>query len=365
MEFDYNGRIARLKAITGVDAVAIIPGANMAYFTGVHMHASERPAIAIFSDTGRAVIVPELEVPMWSSRPGLKLQLFSWRDEEGFAGAFAAAVKALKLDTAVLGVDGQTMRVFELYALQASGVHQIKDVGVDLLHIRVIKTTAEVEAMREAIRLSEQALHRVMEWVQPGKTEREIAAELDRILMEAGSQGYAFSTLVQTGPNSAIPHNSVSDRALQEGEFLLIDFGGIRHGYPADITRTFCLGQPSDDMRQIYEAVLAANRAGVAACKPGVTAGEIDRVTRAVIEEAGYGEYFIHRTGHGLGLETHERPNITAGNAVTLEPGMVFTVEPGVYVPGLGGVRIEDDVHITESGADVLTVYPRTLPVTR
>ena len=363
MEFDYNARISRLKSITGVDAVAIIPGANMTYFTGIHMHASERPAIAIFSDTGRAVIVPELEVPVWSDHPELKVEIFSWRDETGYAGAFQAAVKALKLDSGVLGVDGQTMRVFELNALQAAGAKNINDVGVDLLKIRSIKTAAEVEAMREAIRMSEQALHRVIEWVEPGKSEREIAAELERVLMEAGSEGYAFSTLVQTGPNSAVPHGSVSDRPLHEGEFLLIDFGGIRHGYPADITRTFCIGQPSEEMRKVYDTVLAANRAGVQACKPGITAGEIDRVTRAVIEDAGYGDFFIHRTGHGLGLETHERPNITAGNDVILEPGMVFTVEPGIYVPGLGGVRIEDDVCITEKGVDVLTAFPYDLVI--
>jgi len=358
MEFDYNARISRLKSITGVDAVAMIPGANMTYFTGVHMHASERPAIAIFSDTGRGVIVPELEVPVWSNRPELQMELFSWRDETGFADAFQAAVKTLKLDNAALGVDGQTMRVFELNALQAAGATTVKDVGVDLLQIRAIKTAAEVDAMREAIRMSEQALHRVIEWVEPGKSEREIAAELDRVLMEAGSEGYAFSTLVQTGPNSAVPHGGVTDRALHTGECLLIDFGGIRHGYPADITRTFCLGQPGDDIRKIYDTVLAANRAGIEACKPGIPAGDVDRATRAVVEDAGYGEYFIHRTGHGLGLETHERPNITAGNDILLEPGMVFTVEPGIYVPGLGGVRIEDNVHITEKGVDVLTAFP-------
>jgi Xaa-Pro dipeptidase len=358
MRFDYEARITRLIALTGVDAVAIVPGANMAYFTGVHMHLSERPTIVLFSDTGRAVIVPELEVPVWSSRPDLKVYLISWTDEASFAGAFQQAIERLQLTTAPLGVDGQTMRVFEYRALQTAGAQNLHDVGRQLLDLRAIKTSDEVDAMRTATTLSEQALHRLIHHIKPGMTEREIAAELDRLLAEAGSDGLAFPSLIQTGPNSAIPHGNVSNRVLQSGEFLLIDFGGKHQGYPADITRTFCLGQPTDEMRRIYDVVRDANRAGVAACQPGATAGDVDQAARQVIDAAGYGEYFIHRTGHGLGLETHEQPNIAPGDDTLLQAGMVFTVEPGVYVPGLGGVRVEDNVHITETGAEVLTKYP-------
>jgi Xaa-Pro dipeptidase len=361
MNIDYAVRQTKLKGITGVDAVALVPGANMTYFTGLNMHLSERPTIAIFSDTGAGVIIPEVEVPILATRPDLEFEVFAWKDETGFEDAFNRAVKGLRLTDAPLGVDGQTMRVFEYLAFQQAGSRKMSDVGKDLLHIRALKSEDEVKAIREAIRLSEQALHRLMNWVKPGMTEREIAAELARLLREAGSVGPAFGPLVQSGPNSALPHGGITQRPLEENDFLLIDFGGLRHGYPADITRTFCLGTPTEEMEKIYATVLAANRAAVAIAKPGIACSEVDKAARDVIEAAGYGEYFIHRTGHGLGLEIHELPQIAAGVDVPLETGMVFTIEPGIYVPGLGGVRIEDDVHVTEEGIEVLSQYPRRL----
>jgi len=199
--------------------------------------------------------------------------------------------------------------------------------------------------------------------VQPGQTEKDIARKLDDLLIAHGCTGNAFSSLIQTGPNSALPHGSVTDRVLQEGDFLLIDYGGKVGDYPADITRTFIIGTPSDEQKKIYDTVLAANRAGIAAAKPGATCESVDKATRAVIEAAGYGQYFFHRTGHGLGLEVHELPQIATGNQAVLQPGMVFTVEPGIYIPGLGGVRIEDNVAITDTGAEVLTTFRRTLNV--
>ena len=361
MTFDYAVRQARLIGVRGVDAIAIVPGANMLYYTGVHFHLSERPIVAIFDQSGAAFIVPELEVPKLAARPDLEARVFTWTDTEGFEGAFKQAVRELRLDEATLGVDGQTMRVFEYLAFRQAGSHDMRNVGHELLRIRAIKDAAEVEAMRRAIRLSEQALYRVLSGVRPGMTERQIAGEISRALSEAGSQGEACAPLVQIGPNSALPHGLPGDRALNADEFLLIDFGGMMDDYPADITRTFCLGQPSDEMQRMQAAVLAANQAAIAAIRPGVTCGEIDRAARQVIEDAGYGQYFIHRTGHGLGLEGHELPQVAAGVGETLEAGMVFTVEPGVYVPGVGGVRIEDNVHVVDSGVEVLTQFPRDL----
>jgi len=364
MKFDYEKRAYKLVGLTGIDAVAIVPGPNMEYFTGLEFHLSERPTIAVFSKQhGLAFIVPELEVPKIAQRPDLEANLFAWSDTDGFQAAFKDLVKALELDDSVLGVDGQTMRVFEYMAFQKAGATDMKDMGHDLLDIRAIKTEDEVDAMREAIRMSEQALHRLMDWVKPGMTEREIASELSRLLKEAGSTGEAFPPLVQSGANSAVPHGFTSERAVGKDEFMLIDFGGRIHGYPADITRTFCLGTPDEDMKRIYDTVLEANLAATAIAAPGVKCGDVDKAARDVIEAAGYGEYFIHRTGHGLGLEGHEAPQIASGVEDELEPGMVFTIEPGIYVPGLGGVRIEDNIHVTENGVEVLTQFPRKLTV--
>lgn len=358
----YLARREKLKQLDEADVIAIVPGANMEYFTGLHYHLSERPIIALFSGDELSFIVPELEVPQIANRPDLEVRLFVWNDADGYQGAFNAAVEALGLKGKTLGVDDHTMRLFEwLGFLEADPTMKLEEYGKALLHIRSQKDAAEVAAMREAIRISEQALDNILPQIKVGMTEREIAAMLDQELVTLGTQGFAFKALVQTGPNSALPHGNTTDRPLQADEFLLIDYGGMYQSYPADITRTFCLGTPTAEMQKIYDTVLAANRAAIAAAAPGVECGAVDKAARDVIEAAGYGQYFIHRTGHGLGLETHEAPQMAAGIEDVLEPGMVFTVEPGIYIPGLGGVRIEDDILVTETGVEVLTSYPREL----
>ncbi len=364
MKIDFQARRARLAAITGVDAIAIVPGANMLYFTGLGFHLSERPIVALFTPDGQlAIIIPELELPRLAARPDLAARAFTWDDTSGYADAFHAAAAALGLANGVLGVDGLTMRVTEWLAFQqaAPGV-QVRPVERELVGIRARKLPDEIALMRRAISISEQALANLLAWVQPGMTERQIAARLGDELAALGSEQLAFGSLVQTGPNSALPHGTVTDRVLQADDLLLIDFGGMVGGYPADITRTFCLGTPSAAVQAIYDTVLSANEAARAAAGPNVPMGDVDRAARAVIEAAGYGPYFIHRTGHGLGLDTHEPiPQIAAGVTDVLEPGMVFTIEPGIYIPDLGGVRIEDDVLVTENGIEVLTSYPRRL----
>ena len=361
---DYKARQARLRDITGADVVAIVPGANMVYFTGLHFHLSERPIIALFTADGDlSLIIPELEVPKLHERPDLEARAFTWRDEDGYTGAFEAALRDLGLRGGTLGVDGMTMRVSEWLVFQSlDPTLGVRPVEQELVRIRARKMPDEVELMRQAVKLSEAALDKLLAWVQPGMTERQIAARLNEELIAQGSHANAFEPLVQTGPNSALPHGTLTDRALQADEFLLIDYGGSVGGYPADITRTFCLGTPTAEMQTIYDTVLRANEAARAAAKPGVTMSAVDKAARDVIEAAGYGANFIHRTGHGLGLDTHEPiPQIAAGVQDVLEPGMAFTIEPGIYVPGLGGVRIEENVVVTDDGLDVLTSYPRQL----
>jgi len=365
---DYAVRQAKLRAIPDVDAVAVVPGPNMVYFAGLDFHLSKRPTILLFTPDGRtSVIVPRLEMPRLEACPDLKAQFFAWADADGYQGAFKQAVAELGLKGKTLGIDGMTMRVTEWLAFQeAEPSLRVKPVEKDIVRIRAIKTPDEIAFMRQATTISEQALDNLLAWVTPGPTERAIAERLVGELKSLGSTGLAFDPLVQTGPNSALPHGDLTDRALQADEFLLIDYGGSVNGYPADITRTFCLGTPSAEMQKIYDTVLAANSAAKAAAGPGVAMGAVDKAARDVITVGGYGEYFIHRTGHGLGLDTHEPvPQIAAGVEDLLEAGMVFTIEPGIYIPGMGGVRIEDNVVVTTDGIDVLTSYPRELKLSR
>ncbi|MDQ7033575.1 MAG: Xaa-Pro peptidase family protein [Anaerolineae bacterium] len=364
MAIDYNARLQKLLDTTGHDVVALMPGPNMLYFTGLHYHLSERPIIAFVSKEGLSFIVPQLEVTKLTSRTDIEAQAFDWSDSHGYEGAFKQAIEQLGLGKgASWAADGMTMRVFEWLALEKAGADMghSSDVGQDLLMLRAYKTPEEIELMREAIKISEEALQRTIDWVTVGKTEREIAKKLESEMSALGGEGLAFGSLVLTGEKTALPHGTTAGRQLQENEFLLFDFGASKSDYPADITRTFCIGTPSDDMRKVYDTVLAANQAAHAISKPGVTCHEVDKAARDVIEAAGYGEFFTHRLGHGLGLSGHELPNIAPNNHTKLEIGMVFTIEPGIYQPGVGGVRIEDDVVVTENGIESLTTFPRDL----
>jgi Xaa-Pro dipeptidase len=364
MQVDYKARQDRLREIAGVDTVIIVPGASMIYFTGLRFHLSERPVLGLFTPDGNlSFIIPELEVPKLRERPDLEARAFAWTDADGYEGAFTSAVKNLELGGGTLGVDGLTMRVTEWLTFQnIDSSLKIKPIERDIIHIMSRKMPDEIEAMRQAIQISEKALDNILGWVKPGMTEREIATRLNEELAALGSQGIAFEPLVQTGPNSALPHGMLTDRALQAGEFLLIDFGGAINSYPADITRTFCLGAPTAEMLKIYDTVLRANEAARKISGPGVAMGAVDKAARDVITKAGYGQYFIHRTGHGLGIGGHEMiPQIASGVEDLLEPGMAYTIEPGIYIPNLGGVRIEDNIVVTETGVDVLTSFPRQL----
>jgi Xaa-Pro dipeptidase len=367
MQANYKARQDALRELAnqhGIDAIAIVPGANMVYFTGIHVFLSERPIIALFTEEGMSIIMPQLEVPKVTERPDLEARVFMWEDKDGYTGAFRQAIEQLSLRGGTLGLDGMTMRVTELFTfLRVDGTLGIKQIENDLIRLRAHKQPDEVDAMRRAVKISEWALDNLLAELKPGMTERQIAQKLSAEMMALGGEEEAFGTLVQTGPNSAVPHGELSDRALQEGEFLLIDFGCKIGGYPSDITRTFCIGEASAEMKRMYDTVLRANEAARNVAAPGVQMGVVDRAARDVIKEAGYGEYFIHRTGHGLGLDTHEPiPQIAQGVTDLLEPGMVFTVEPGIYVPGLGGVRIEDNVLVTPTGLETLTSYRRSLP---
>lgn len=362
MAIDYQARLDALLEQSETDVVAIIPGENMVYFTGLHFHVSERPIIALYSNAGLSFIIPELEVTKLENRPDLEARRFTWTDEGGYFPAFRSAAVDLAMVDKSLGMDGQTMRVFEWLAFKQAGISSRNgmDIGRLLLMMRAQKSDEEVANMQKAVDISEAALEVTMQWAKPGMTERQIADKLTAEMMGRGAHGVAFM-LVLTGEKSGLPHGNTGDRVWGEDEFLLIDFGATYNDYPADITRTFCVGEATDDMRAMYEAVYQANKAAREFARPGVTCSEVDQVARQVIKDAGLGEYFIHRLGHGLGLSVHELPNIVSGNDTVLEPGMVFTIEPGVYIPQIGGVRIEDNVVVTEDGLHVLTSYPREL----
>jgi Xaa-Pro aminopeptidase len=230
---------------------------------------------------------------------------------------------------------------------------------------RLLKSPAEIALLREAAVRLRGVAEAAFAAVRVGVTERDVAGAIEIAIRAAGYDRQAFDTIVASGPNSALPHHRAGARALAEGDLVVLDFGGVLDGYCSDLTRTVSVGAPTADARRLHAAVREAQQAAVEAVKPGVPASEVDAAARRLLESRGLGEAFGHGTGHGLGLDVHEEPRIGLPRAdsptVQLEPGMVFTIEPGAYVPGLGGVRIEDDVVVTESGCDVLTSVPREL----
>lgn len=361
-------RLYRSFQSTGPDgalnAIALNPGPTLTYLTGLTFHLMERPTV-LLATSGQtpALVVPELEMQKVQSAP-VALQAFPYGDNPAtWAQAFQKAAQALDLDGKRVGVEPNRMRVLELRYLEAA-LPKAQFIPAEVLFslLRMRKDRAEIEAMRQAVRMAQQALQATLPMIKPGVTERQIASELFIKLMRAGADlELPFQPIVSGGPHSADPHATPSDRPLQNGDLLVIDWGAANRGYVSDLTRTFAIGNIQPDFRRIYELVRQANQAGREAGRPGIPAGQVDQAARRVIEEGGYGKYFFHRVGHGVGMEAHEPPYMFGENELILEPGMTYTVEPGIYLPGRGGVRIEDNVVITANGAESLSDLPREL----
>ncbi|MEM7332155.1 MAG: Xaa-Pro peptidase family protein [Chloroflexota bacterium] len=359
-------RLERLKQemkAQNIDGIALVPGPNMEYMSHIHSHLSERPIVLFLPvNDDPTIVIPNLEA-MKAEAVGIPSErIHDWRDDEGYMTAFMTAANQLKLSNFRLGVEALHMRVLELDILQkvAPGLKTVHAESV-MSALRLVKDAEEIAAMERAIAVAQEAMEKLLPSIKIGQTEKEIAARLTQLLMDGGADSIAFGPIVSAGPNAASPHATPTERPLQAGDLLVIDWGCYVDGYPSDITRTFAVGDIDDEAKRIYNAVKIANEQGKLASGPTSSGQDVDRASREVIEEAGYGEYFIHRTGHGLGLEVHEPPFMMEGNETIMDPGNVITVEPGIYLPGKNGVRIEDDVVITKDGYRSMTTFPREL----
>lgn len=345
-----------------LDAVVVNPGASLKYLTELDFHLMERPVILFIPKNEKPrFILPKLEAAKLESLDSAIVPHLFGDDPSQWSQVFQEALNAFQGETMRVGVEPTRLRFLELSFLrQVLPDADFVDGRALFSELRMQKDETEIKKMRKAAEIAENALLATLRKVRIGQTEKEIAAELLIQLYQHGSdQELPFAPIVSTGPNSANPHASPTDRKLAEGDLLLIDWGASFEGYASDITRCFFAGTLSDRLLDIAETVQRANHYAVSAGKMGMKAGEIDHIARQEIEESGYGDCFIHRTGHGLGMEAHEPPYIFADNDQILEKGMVFTVEPGIYLPGEGGVRIEDDVVVSEDELMSLTSLPR------
>jgi Xaa-Pro dipeptidase len=364
---DYLGRQNRLCNLirqSKISAIALNPGASFFYLTGLQFHLMERPTIVLFTaDHSPVIILPELEANKISNVEFPLKPYFIGEYPEKWVETIKEAINSIDHLHQVIGVESTRLRFLELNLI-SSAAPESKCVSADhlLTELRVCKEPDEIQKIRQAVAIAQVALQLTLPKIKKGMTEKEIASELTLQLLKSGSHPeIPFSPIVSAGFNSADPHATPSDKRLLEGELLVIDWGANVDGYLSDLTRTFSIGKPAPIFQDIHAIVLEANQRARQGIKPEVTASRIDDITRQWISSQNYGKYFTHRTGHGLGLEAHEDPYIRSGNMQILQPGMVFTIEPGIYLPGEGGVRIEDNVVLIQDGVDTLSDLDRSL----
>lgn len=354
---------AAVAADLGVDAVALVPGPNFTRAVEHLFMSHERPFMLVIPAQGApAALVPNLELRSWDL-VGFQGEVFDWRDQTGYADAFAALMAHLSIKS--LGVEGQVMRVFVHHAMmRAQPDLRIVDAEVEISALRMIKTPQDISALQEAIAISERALARTLESVRLGQTEKQIEAALIQSLFAEGAEDQSFYPIVAAGDGSARPHAKArADYTVKAGDALLLDFGARKHGFAADITRTVFLGHASDEAQEVYDTVMRANLKGFEVTRAGVTAHQIDDAVTGVLEASPFADRIRTKTGHGLGRDVHEAPYIMRGNNMVLPAGTVYTNEPGLYEIDNFGVRIEDDVLITEDGCTSLTQFPKDLTV--
>jgi Xaa-Pro aminopeptidase len=355
----------RRRALEAAEAaelagLLVSPGPDLAYLTGHTPMPLERLTLLVL--TARAeptLVVPTLERPLAESAPGAAgLQIRDWRDGSDDPYELVARV----LGSGRYAVSDRTWASHLLALEHATADCLFVAAGKVLPLLRAVKDVDEIEKLRAAGRAADAVFADVIGLPFAGRTETELSLELDRLLRAHGHQRVDFA-VVGSGPNAASSHHEPGERRIAPGDAVVMDFGGVRDDYCSDITRTVFVGEPSEEERSVYGLVRAAQQAAFDAVRPGVPAHDVDRAARAVISDAGYGDRFVHRTGHGIGLEVHEPPYIVEGNETPLQAGMTFSDEPGIYLPGRFGVRIEDQLVVTADGAERLNEASRDLTV--
>ena len=361
-----QNQLRRAMIESNLSGFAINPGPSLTYLTGLHFHLSERPVVFLIPAEGRpSLVLPELESQKVSDA-ALDLASFTYTESlDTWAQAFDKGIQSAGLQRGSVGIEPRNLRVLELRFLEgAAPAVQFISGEQALASLRMHKEAEELDCMRKATVIAEQALLDTLPSVREGVSERTIAATLIQHLLRNGSDGeLPFQPIVAFGANSANPHAVPSDYEVKAGDLVLFDWGANYLGYFSDLTRMFALGEPEPELMNIVRIVEQSNAAGRNAVRSGVRAGAIDDASRKVIVDAGYGDRFIHRTGHGLGLEVHEEPYIRGDNERILEEGMTFTIEPGIYLTGRGGARIEDDMVVTSSGGESLSTLSRGLRI--
>jgi Xaa-Pro aminopeptidase len=349
------GRLRKRLADEKLEGVVVVPGPNLRYFTGVDSILLERPFMMLVPADGEAhMVAPALEAGPYTGG-AVQLAVHPWTDSQGYGGAVREAAKGVRLRGA-WGVEGKAPFLF-LAKLMEAASPKFVDAEPVLQGLREVKDEGEVELLRRSARVLSRSFEMFPDFIKEGKTELEVARKATQAIYDSGATK-VDDILVQSGPRAADPHGLPTSKKIRRGEGVIVDVGTTFEGYYADITRTFGVGTVGE-LEKVYSKVLEAEERGIEAAGEGEEVGKVDGAARGVLKRAGMGEYFIHRTGHGLGLEVHEAPYIVEGGKELLRENMCFTVEPGVYVRGKLGVRIEDDVLVLGRKGRVMTGTPK------
>ena len=346
----------------GVDALFIGPSADLRYLIGYHALPLERLTLLVLPSEGDpGLVVPELEAPRAAASGAARIvDVRTFGETDDPFDRVADLVRSAGVGNgATYAVQDRLWSSFTLRLQDRLDGRAWLPSSSITRELRMIKTPDEVDRLREVAQAIDDVHRRVPELLRPGRTEAEVGRDIAELILEDHDE--VNFVIVASGPNGASPHHETGDRVLAEGDAVVVDIGGTRQGYCSDNTRNYVIGHAPEGYRELHAVLLEAQRAGVAAVRPGVAAEDVDRACRQVIEDAGYGEHFVHRTGHGIGVEEHEEPWIVAGNDEPLSAGMAFSVEPGIYLPDRYGARIEDIVVVTEDGGERLNTVDREL----
>lgn len=345
----------------GMGAIIVGPSPDLEYLTGLHFHPDERfKALFVLADGSFFHIVPELYYEEAREKLGSEAEIYRWSDSDGFLSAVKLAESKHGISDITVGVNDGLRAVDLLDMEECLNVSFVNGSGV-LERMRLIKSEEERNFLRKAAEIADKVMGEAIKYIRPGLIERDISRRIEELFMELGGCGLSFDSIVASGPNTSKPHYNKADRRIEEKDIIIMDFGCRYNGFCSDISRTVFVGEPTEEQRRIFDIVVRANTKAEELVKPGVTAEQADLAARSVIREAGYGDCFLNRTGHGIGMAVHEGPYIKEGNNQVLEPGMTFSIEPGIYISGRFGMRVEDIVLVTDVGREVLNKYTKDI----
>ncbi len=348
----YEKRLSRVRTAmheNGLDTLILTPGAAMRYLTGFSEPGSRFLALVVPDDQPWLFVTPALNAGQARQNPAGVTDIRVWDDAQGWETLLATLSKDLMLDIGIVGLDDDMPARFSLRIGELMPTALLKLAGAALAPLRAVKDALELAALQRAAEATDALISVAYEACRVGVSEMEVSLAIGQSIARGGSQD-SFAPIIGAGPNGASPHHDTGKTKIKRGDVVILDFGAMADGYHGDITRTVAVGAASDEAKRVYDVVYRAHQAGVQAVRPGATAHDVDAAARQVIADAGYGEFFIHRTGHGIGLDDHEAPYMLSGNYTKLLPGHCFSVEPGIYLPGQFGVRLENILTVKDDG---------------